>query len=177
MLVNRRPVPPPCRAFAALAALLLLAAGRCSGPTEDEVRTRVTRWLSPGATLAYTQRPECTAAAFKARTLAIKASLRVETDPNIALWHLEREGVVGLSVPGMTPTRATEIIASADFPTAVSVIRLGGTAQPCMAADFQNALYIAVNDPETVMILDTSGVTLLALDRTRRRIFYIKGAE
>ena len=141
------------------------------------MRAHVARWLTPGDTLVFSQTNTCTAVVFRARSTAIRATLRIESDPNVALYHLKRARVVGLSVPGMTPARATEVIASSDFPLAASVIRAGKAAQPCMNNEFQNAVYSAVQDTNTVLILDAGDISITVLDRSFQRIFYVKGAE
>lgn len=162
------------RTFRIMALALLAACS--SGPSEDEVRTRISRWLSPGDTMVFTQTDSCTAVAFHARNTSIKSSVRLANDPQVALYHLKRKGVVALSVPGMTPAKASEEIATSDFASAVAVIRVGQAAQPCMAADYQQVVYNAVHDPDTVLILDANDISLTILDRTMKRIFYIKGA-
>ena len=168
----------PCRWGQALAVGLVLSAGYCTPrPDEAAVRAHVARWLSPAATLTFSQTDSCTVAAFEARSSAVKSTLRIESDPQLALYHLKRTGVVGLSGAGMTPAMATEIIASSDFPTAVSVIRVGEAAQPCMSAIYQTAVYRAVHDPATLMILDARDISITVLDRSRRRIFFVKGAD
>ncbi|WP_317624498.1 hypothetical protein [Rhodalgimonas zhirmunskyi] len=155
----------------------LLCSACSSGLSEQDVRDRLGRWLSPGKAMVFSQTDSCTAAAFHVRNTAVKSSLVMANDPAIALFQLKRVGIVGLSVPGMTPAQATEIIATSDFPTAVAVIRVGQSAQPCMEPDFQQAIYNAVHDPKTVLILDAESVSLIVLDRTQKRIFFITGAS
>jgi len=166
------------KALTGLVLMSVLAAGRCNDLGEDEVRDRVSRWLSPGESLRFTHQDGCTAAVFPAQSTEIKSAVRVESDPEVALYHLGRDGVVAIEPSvGMTANDVTETIATRDFPMAVSVIRVGQSAQPCMAGDYQTAVYRAVNDPHTVLILDAEDVALTILDRTNNRIFYLKGAE
>lgn len=153
----------------------LVALAGCDEDTEATLRDRLDRWVSVGPTTYFEHRRDCTAAAFELRNRGFKASLARETNMADALRALARNHAVAFDIPGMTPTEASEHIASSSLPEALGLKGAAVSALNCMSEKLKADYVAALRTPSAVLIFDTTDNAVAVVDFEGLMIYFSGG--
>ena len=116
-----------------------------------------------------------TAAVFELRGTGFKASLRRETNMGDALRTLSQGQAVAFDIPGMTPTEASEHIASSSLPEALGIMGAAVSAVNCMSDALKSDYLTALQTPSAVLIFDTTDNAVAVADFDGRRVYFSGG--
>ncbi len=168
-------VAQPYRRSALAGALALAGLAGCAMDSEAELRTEISDWVVPGETLYFQSRQSCTAARFETRSpRPLPKVARAETLDQ-ALRHIAAERVVGFLIDGVSPTRISEAVISANLPGGIGLLSAGVGGKGCLDEAEQARYFAALNDPAVTMIYAPQSNILMLLDMAAKEVFVLRG--
>ena len=165
----------PYRHSVLAGALALAGLAGCAKDDEAKLRAEIADWVTPGATLYFQSRQSCTAARFETRSpRPLPKVARAETLEQ-GLRHIAAERVVGFLLDGISPTRISEAVISANLPGGIGLLSAGVGGKGCMDEAEQARYVAALNDPAVTMVYAPKSNILMLLDSGAQEVFVLRG--
>jgi hypothetical protein len=172
------PLAQTYRITALLGAAALALTGRagCAMDSEEAIRAEVSAWVNPGETLYFDSSMDCTAAQFEVPNLVgDKSALAYATRCAKGLEALQQGRAVAFDVPGQSPNAVSEQVMTQDLPQGLGVLSSGISGKNCMTGGVKAAYLSALLDPDAVLFFHPETDGMAVLDRSNRRLYFVRG--
>ena len=165
----------PYRQSVLAGALALAGLAGCAKDDEAKLRAEIADWVDPGATLYFDSRLTCTAARFETRSTRPLPKVVMVESLEQGIDRIAAGRVVGFALEGISPTRISEAVMSANLPGGIGIVSAGVGAKDCMDSAEQARYFEALNNPTVTMIYAPKANILMLLDVAAKQVFVMRG--